>query len=365
MKVLKKILRFIPFILVLLIGFWSGTSIGESIASSNWPPLLMIVSQLLMAALAIIIGVIIHEAGHLVFGLLTGYRFSSFRIFSWMWYSDGSTIKLTRYDVPGTGGQCLMIPVKKNGDYPYFWYLVGGGIANLLLAAGLFDWSTIVSPDFASHLTIAAFVNVSLGIVNLLPIYSPITNDGANILFISKSEAARKAFALQLIAAEAQIHGKRLSELDDNLFIEPSDEDFDNEILTTSYNYLITRELDRHHYDQVYTMIDSLLARDNLALNPISKQLLLVEKLFLDLMKGNTALVTKSYDKELQKLVSSMTKNHLFANRFLYAYEKLVNHDEEKADQHVKQFHDIALNYPYKGDLALEKELLQLAIEKN
>ena len=31
---------------------------------------------------AILLHVIIHEAGHLVFGLLSGYRFVSFRIFS-------------------------------------------------------------------------------------------------------------------------------------------------------------------------------------------------------------------------------------------------------------------------------------------
>ena len=34
---------------------------------------------------AMFIQLVIHEAGHLVFGLLSGYRFSSFRIFSFMW----------------------------------------------------------------------------------------------------------------------------------------------------------------------------------------------------------------------------------------------------------------------------------------
>ena len=37
--------------------------------------------------LAFILQVILHEAGHLVFGLWTGYRFCSFRVFSWMWVS--------------------------------------------------------------------------------------------------------------------------------------------------------------------------------------------------------------------------------------------------------------------------------------
>ena len=31
---------------------------------------------------------VIHEGGHLVFGLLTGYKFSSFRIMSFMWVKE-------------------------------------------------------------------------------------------------------------------------------------------------------------------------------------------------------------------------------------------------------------------------------------
>lgn len=34
---------------------------------------------------AILIQLIIHEAGHLIFGLMTGYRFSSFRVANLMW----------------------------------------------------------------------------------------------------------------------------------------------------------------------------------------------------------------------------------------------------------------------------------------
>jgi len=48
---------------------------------------------------------ILHEAGHLVFGLMTGYRFSSFRILSFMWVKENDKIKLRRLSLAGTGGQ--------------------------------------------------------------------------------------------------------------------------------------------------------------------------------------------------------------------------------------------------------------------
>ena len=43
---------------------------------------------LLAIYLAMFIQMVVHEAGHLVFGLLTGYQFSSFRIGSFMFIKE-------------------------------------------------------------------------------------------------------------------------------------------------------------------------------------------------------------------------------------------------------------------------------------
>ena len=59
---------------------------------------------------ALFFHIIIHEAGHLVFGLMTGYKFCSFRVASFMWLKENGKLKLKRLSVAGTGGQCLMSP---------------------------------------------------------------------------------------------------------------------------------------------------------------------------------------------------------------------------------------------------------------
>ena len=46
---------------------------------------------------AMLIQIIIHEAGHLVFGLATGYKFSSFRIYSWMWVKEDGKLDLSAH----------------------------------------------------------------------------------------------------------------------------------------------------------------------------------------------------------------------------------------------------------------------------
>ena len=56
----------------------------------------------------ILLHIALHEAGHLVFGLLSGYSFCSYRIFSLMWIKEGEKLRLRRFSLAGTGGQCLL-----------------------------------------------------------------------------------------------------------------------------------------------------------------------------------------------------------------------------------------------------------------
>ena len=101
---------------------------------------LIIAALLLGLAGSILLQFIIHEAGHLVFGLLSGYRFASFRIGNLMLIRQNGRIRLRRLSLPGTGGQCLLIPPDlKNGRLPVVCYLMGNAILNLVSVP--FFWS--------------------------------------------------------------------------------------------------------------------------------------------------------------------------------------------------------------------------------
>ena len=60
---------------------------------------------------AFILQIVLHEGGHLLFGLLSGYRFVSFRIFNWTLIRQEGKFRLKRFGIAGTGGQCLMLPL--------------------------------------------------------------------------------------------------------------------------------------------------------------------------------------------------------------------------------------------------------------
>ncbi len=96
----------------------------------------------LSAIIAVPLLVLIHEGGHLVCGLISGYRFVSFRIFNMTLIKDNGRLRIKRYAIAGTGGQCLLTPPDKPDDkVPVILYNSGGVLANLLALIAAFSHS--------------------------------------------------------------------------------------------------------------------------------------------------------------------------------------------------------------------------------
>ncbi|MFW7359655.1 hypothetical protein [Vagococcus fluvialis] len=144
-KINIKSVLFILFFMV--VGGFLGIFIGMMTDGGNITPIdLLLVATYFI--LSIVLHIIIHEAGHLVMGLLTGYTFLSFRIFSWVLVKQHNKIKLTKQKIPGTLGQCLLIPPERE-EFIYKLYLLGGVLFNFL--ASLLMISLIsVFPVFTS-----------------------------------------------------------------------------------------------------------------------------------------------------------------------------------------------------------------------
>lgn len=47
----------------------------------------------------------LHEVGHLLFGLASGYKFSSIRIYKYAIVKDDSGFHIKKFNIQGTGGQ--------------------------------------------------------------------------------------------------------------------------------------------------------------------------------------------------------------------------------------------------------------------
>lgn len=146
----KNIEKIIIFILFTIAGFLLGSRIAKNLdtVDDKGAYLLKISVVFLSLYVSLLLTTIIHEAGHLVMGLATGYKYLSFRIGSIVLQKTEQGLKFKKYSIAGTGGQCLMIPpeVKNPEDVPYFWYNFGGGLFNLLTAVLWFPFYLPIIP---------------------------------------------------------------------------------------------------------------------------------------------------------------------------------------------------------------------------
>ena len=129
-----RILKFLIYILLSgVVGFFGGSYAGRLAPKvEDISVILLIIS----CVLGVVIQIIVHEAGHLVFGLLTGYKFVNFRIFDFkLEKDDNNKFKLRLQHMRGTLGQCLMKPPKYvEGKFKYKLYLAGGVLGNFIFS---------------------------------------------------------------------------------------------------------------------------------------------------------------------------------------------------------------------------------------
>ena len=178
-------------------GVGCGVVLADSFdrrpGSAAWPLWALGLAAVFLAA--ILVQITLHEAGHLVCGLLSGYRFCSFRVGSLMWMrEDGGRLRLRRLRIPGTGGQCLMSPPDMvDGRLPVTLYNFGGALANLLtavLALALYGPARRV-PLLAAFLLFLAVIGGFTAAMNGIPLrLGNIDNDGRNALSLGHDPAA-------------------------------------------------------------------------------------------------------------------------------------------------------------------------------
>ncbi|MDD5900167.1 MAG: hypothetical protein PUC73_04625 [Lachnospiraceae bacterium] len=182
--------------------------------------ILYLLAVFLFFLVTMVLHTIIHEGGHLIFGLLTGYGFLSFRVFSLtIVKKDGKLIR-KKLKVPGTMGQCLMTPPewKEDGRYPYVWYNLGGGFMNLISCLLVLPLFLLNSPLLAWAVGVFLFVGVVFVCSNLLPMTIGIPNDGKNCLLCRKARENQKAFYLQLKLNAMLTGGAVFEELPEEMF---------------------------------------------------------------------------------------------------------------------------------------------------
>lgn len=177
------------------------------------------IAFLLAYYVAMLLHTVIHEGGHMMFGLLTGYRFLSFRVLSFTIVKKEGKLIRKKLKMPGTLGQCLMYPPewKEDGAYPYVWYNLGGGLMNLLFCGLSVPLFFLHSPLAAWIAGIFVLVGVVFGVSNLVPMSLGLPNDGKNCLLCGKDRENQRAFYVQLKINAMLSDGAMLTDIPEEL----------------------------------------------------------------------------------------------------------------------------------------------------
>ena len=316
--------------------------------------------------LALYATIILHEGGHLVFGLLTGYRFSSFRIGSVMLVKANGKLNLKRHSVAGTGGQCLLTPPEiENGKMPHVLYNLGGVISNAIFTA-IFTAAAFatVSQVYLCALFVAlALVNLALGISNAIPLSTgSVDNDGKNALSLGKNPSSMRAMWIQLMINSETANGKRLSEMPEEWFSLPKDDELSSGLVASLAVFHENRLIDEGRLDDALEIIEKY--KSTPALPGIYKSLMAMDEMTIRAINGEDyASVSRLFTKEVHSIMNAM-KGFPTVLRTKYVFALLMENNTDLATKLKKTFEKIKKSYPYATDIEAEERLMDLARTK-
>jgi len=352
-------------------GGWFGFSyINQASGQTTWDTSLIIsVIGVSIAAFAIgmILNVILHEVGHLIGGLLTGWKFVYFGIFNQLWVKEQGKIVRKTAHTQGAAGICRMAPPEmKNGTLPHRLYLFGGAFMNLLFAAVcalLFLRLAANAPFQARAFLIAGIAGAFLAITNLVPGKAGfVMTDGYLMLNLGKKQNTdmRLRFWRNSNLVALRANGTRARDIPSEYFEwakrgERISDPFALEAALLPYEQLVDKgELAeaRTYLQLVRDCMDSALVPYMPAVD--------LHVMFHELIdECRESEINRLYTADVRKYAKESTTSE-GVQRVLYAYARLFSKNAEMAKAHLKLFETACKNSTNVGSIAGQRELVAL-----
>ncbi|MDE6715931.1 MAG: M50 family metallopeptidase [Muribaculaceae bacterium] len=338
----------------------------ESICSANFSDAMLSAAiSIITFIISLFILTLIHEFGHLICGLISGYKFVSFRIFNYTFISIDNHIRIKRYSVEGTSGQCLLTPPDQPIDkIPVILYNAGGLIANiivLLIAIPLF-WLN-ASAVFKECLTIFVLTDALIILLNGVPMkITGVGNDGYNMIFLKKNMLSKQGFVSQLRANAKIQEGIRPKYLSKEWFTTHDHIDYRNAMEVSLPSMSAAILLDEMRFEEALEKYNELYSHKNEMIALYVKEIA-CELIFLNLVCGNHEKATELLTNDIERYLKAYRKVMSSKERQLCAIALIKDNDRAKAqaiyDNLLARENQYLLQGEVKSDLALMKLILE------
>ncbi|SHI59122.1 Uncharacterized membrane protein YeaQ/YmgE, transglycosylase-associated protein family [Clostridium cavendishii DSM 21758] len=357
---IKNVLKKMVFIILAIgIGGIIGIIIGK-VTSGNSIFINLICIMLII--IAFILQLILHELGHLICGIWSGYEFVSFRVGTLTFVKENGKIVIKKYKIVGTAGQCLMMPPKGNEyDYPYAFYNLGGILMNVLISfLSIILYIVFPMPKLLG--TFLIFITIS-GIYDLLANGIPmkvsgVVNDGYNLLSLKRDKFARYSFYTQLRVNGLLYQGVRMKDIPGKWYEIPSQVDLSNSLFSSMKCLEAAYYHDRKEFDKAKECYENLL-NDAPNLINLFKNEINCELLFYEIIgECRQDVIDELYTKELKKYIKA-TNCYITRKRLMYTYAVIIEKDIEEANKILNEIEKIKKTYPAKAEIESELEIIE------
>ena len=341
---------FIFLIMFVIIGIYAGKTLAKEEGD-----LLLIISILLCYPLYLL-SIFLHELGHMVFGLLTGYSFSSFRVFNIMILNDNGKLVFKKMSISGTAGQCIMFP--KDNNTSFVLYNLGGVIFNIIFFIIAIGLTFIIKNNFIKVLLFDfGIMNLYDIVTNGIPAKSFINNDMCNIVELKNDKSSRDTFYNALHIQNEIVLGKRLKDISEKYIYKPRE--IKNSGDVDEMVFFCNQLIDKHEFEKVIKEIEGFINYEEL--NSVYRSMLINDLIYCYAVLNKEIDKATSYKDEEVKMILNQMKKYPAVIRTNYAYALLIDGNVDEANKYLDSFNKIKKTYPYKTDIESESELIEIA----
>lgn len=377
---MKQILRMIAGLLIgvviglvgaaVIVVLFMDVSLEEylqKLSSIAWGEMMLaMLVGVISFLVATFLHIIIHEGGHLVCGLLTGYRFVSFRVFNWTFIRESGKLRIKHFSVAGTGGQCLMAPPNKPLDeIPVTWYNLGGVLANLVCVGAAFLFLQLTDNPFVEiFLIIFIIFGLFLILMNGIPMtIGGVSNDANNVILLRKDMTSKRALMIQLEGNALVQQGVRPCDMPSEWFlIDEAYADYKNPLLVNIRLMAASRLLDEEKWEEAYVALTGIYEHKADIMGLYVKEVA-CELLFSAMVTGRTEQASSLYaDNELKNYIQQFKGVMSSKQRILCAVALYLENDSAKAQSICEtlqqQQHHYLMQGEVKSDLSIMNAIL-------
>ena len=345
----------LTFLLILFIDGSEGLSNAMNIDVNASKIAISIACTFASLIITAILQFALHEVGHLLFGLASGYKFSSIRLYKYAIVKDDSGYHVKKFNIQGTGGQCIMtLPEDTNPSrVPFFWYNAGGVIVNILLFAisilvlSCCDLGMVAESFFI----MLAFTGAFIALTNGVPLsFNGLCNDGRNILLLMRNKRSRRFFLRMMQTASELSRGKRLKDMPREWFEDiPVDSPKDYFLLANRINYAALLE-DSGRFDEARRVYEEISSFEK-DLPGIIKLEIGADHILMELLTtARHDIVETIYDKWLKAYINSSYKYSPIKTVALYALALHHDNDPVRAKQLLDELESHREDYLMPGE---------------